>query len=88
MSDLISKQDVLDALHEYFDGMTETDTICPVDVYGEIETINSKIIHCRDCVFKELQGVDWYCDHITGEEIMVRPNDYCSWAERGNGALN
>jgi len=42
-----------------------------------------EIIHCKECRYKELKGVDYYCDHITGEEIMVSPKDYCSWAERG-----
>ena len=42
----------------------------------------TEIIHCKDCEFKKLKGVDYFCDHITGEEIMVSPNDHCSWAER------
>lgn len=41
-----------------------------------------EIIHCGECRFREIHGNNGYCDHITGEEIMVRKDEYCSWAER------
>ena len=41
MSDLISRQAAIDALHGYFDGMLETDTWSPCDVYGLIEILPS-----------------------------------------------
>ena len=46
-------------------------------------TIEPEIIRCKKCRYKKRKGVDYFCDHITGVEIMVSPNDYCSWAERG-----
>lgn len=41
MSDLIDRQAAIDVLHGYFDGMLETDTWSPCDVYGLIEILPS-----------------------------------------------
>ena len=41
-----------------------------------------EIIRCGECAYREILGVDGFCDHITGEPIMVKKTDYCSWAER------
>ena len=32
--DCISRTQAIDVLHGYFDGMLETDTVCPADIYG------------------------------------------------------
>lgn len=40
-SDCISRQAAIDVLHGYFDGMLETDTWSPRDVYGLIEVLPS-----------------------------------------------
>lgn len=41
MADWIDRQSALDVLHGYFDGMLETDTVCPKDLYGLFEVIPS-----------------------------------------------
>ena len=41
MNDPIDRQTAIDALHGYFDGMLETDTWSPCDVYGLIEILPS-----------------------------------------------
>ena len=41
-----------------------------------------EIIHCGECAFPYIRGKNMYCDNITGEEIMVWKDEYCSWAER------
>ena len=41
-----------------------------------------EIIRCGECAYRGIRGVDGFCDHITGEEIMVRKTDYCKWGER------
>lgn len=41
-----------------------------------------EIITCGECLYRELHGIDGFCDHITGEPIMVKKTDYCSWAEK------
>ena len=41
VGDMISRQMAIDALHGYFDGMLETDTWSPCDVYGLIELLPS-----------------------------------------------
>ena len=59
-----------------------TACVLAVTEIKQLPPIQPEIIMCKECRYKELKGVDYYCDHITGEEIMVSPNDYCSWAER------
>jgi len=44
--------------------------------------IQPEIIHCGECRFREIRGVDGFCDHITGEPIMVKKTDHCSWGEK------
>jgi hypothetical protein len=41
VGDTISRQAAIDVLHGYFDGMLETDTWSPCDVYGLIEILPS-----------------------------------------------
>lgn len=41
-----------------------------------------EVVMCGECYYREIRGVDGFCDHITGEPIMVKKTDYCSWAER------
>lgn len=56
INDCISRQAAIDALHGYFDGMLETDTWSPCDVYGLIEILpsaqpehtNSWCIDCKE----------------------------------------
>lgn len=48
----------------------------------KVDKESGELIRCKKCRYKERKGVDYFCDHITGEEIMVSPNDYCSWAEK------
>ena len=47
-----------------------------------------EIIRCGECKYREIRGVEGFCDHITGEEIMVRKTDYCKWAERRTEGTN
>ena len=47
-----------------------------------------EIIYCGECQFREIYGVDGFCDHITGEPIMVKKTDHCSWAERRTDATD
>ena len=54
-----------------------------IDSEEEIHISQPEIIHCGECRFREIRGNNGYCDHITGEEIMVWKDEYCSWAERG-----
>jgi len=62
-----------------------------MDEFGQLAKLLSElqerrkqpeIIHCGECLFREIRGVDGFCDHITGEEIMVMKTDYCKWGER------
>ena len=64
-ADAVSRQDAIDALHGYFDGMLETDTWSPCDVYGLIEILPSAqpdIIHCKDC--KHWMPYDWMFSEV------------------------
>ena len=40
-SDTVSRRQAIDVLHGYFDGMLETDTVCPADIYGLFECMPS-----------------------------------------------
>lgn len=40
-TDTISRKAALDVLHGYFDGMLDTDTVCPKDLYNEFEALPS-----------------------------------------------
>lgn len=43
------------------------------------------VVRCKDCIYPYICGVDIYCDHITGEEILVQPHGFCYWGERKDG---
>ena len=53
-----------------------------IDGEEEVRTSHPEIIHCGECDYREIYGVDGFCDHITGEPIMVKKTDYCSWGEK------
>ena len=84
-NDLISRQAAIDAVENAFDRETILNRFVRKIAISAIRLLPSaqpKIIHCKDCMFKETHGVSLCCDHITGDEIMVMPSDFCSWAER------
>lgn len=65
--DLIDRQAAIDALHGYFDGMLETDTWSPCDVYGLIEILPSAEI--------DLSGFSdklWHIAYERGKDEAVR----------------
>ena len=60
--DVIYRQDAIDVLHGYFDGMLETDTVCPADIYGLFKCIPSAQqkrteecteTHACDCISRQ-----------------------------------
>ena len=72
---------------EIIDALLENNdlTASPEVWYGlhQIRNLSAtKIITCGECDYREIRGVDGFCDHITGEPIMVKKTDHCSWAER------
>ena len=64
------------------EGSVLEDLLVPVGLVREIISGRIDIIHCGECAYREIRGVDGFCDHITGEEIMVSKTDYCKWGER------
>ena len=90
--DLIDRQEALDALHGFFDGMLETDTWSPCDVYGLIEILPSadavKVVRCKDCVNCEYDSIfnQYWCG---GSEVIS--DGFCNYGEREDplhGAMN
>ena len=73
--DLIERQAAIDALHGYFDGMLETDTWSPCDVYGLIEILPSadavEVVRCKDCKHR------WVNEHY-GEKRYMKIKAMCS----------
>ena len=94
--DLIDRQAAIDVIHGYFDGMLETDTWSPCDVYGLIEILPSadavEVVRCKDC--------KWYKKNYSwnGKEFKIcareptepsrRPDDFCSYGERKTDEAN
>lgn len=64
MSDLIDRQAAIDVLHGYFDGMLETDTICPKDLYNLFVVLPSAQPE-RDTPIKPIETTDraWGIPH-------------------------
>lgn len=59
MADLIARQAAVDVLHGYFDGMLETDTWSPCDVYGLIEILPSVQPEQCEWIPKEASNVPY-----------------------------
>ena len=89
MDDMISRQAAIDVLHEYFDTLLDTDTVCPADIYGLLETLPSaqpEIIRCGQCKYAEVADEEddqdgYICQFHRGS--IWFSGSYCSWAERG-----
>jgi hypothetical protein len=57
-------------------------------------TVEPDIIRCKDCAYCDSDVVDvpygmtkkvWWCDRLyagANENLVVNPDDFCSWAER------
>lgn len=69
MDDLIYRQAAIDALHGYFDGMLETDTWSPCDVYELIEILPSAQPECDDTVSRKAE-IDAIKRYIRGFDAI------------------
>jgi len=82
MDDTISRQEAIDVLRGYFDGMLETDTVCPSDLYGLFEVIPAapvrEVVLCKDCKNYREYG----CQRVF---VYPEPDDFCSRGERRDG---
>ena len=83
MSDLISRQEAIDAICTEGTRLERNGTVAMaeikqwcVDILDALPSAQPKIIRCRDC--KHWDGVDT-CDVI---DAPVWDNDFCSMAER------
>lgn len=71
--------------------------IAKINAQMKLETlpsIQSDIIRCKDCAYCDSDVVDapygmtekiFWCDRLyagTNENLIVEPDDFCSWAER------
>lgn len=76
--DAISRQVAVDVLHGYFDGMLDTDTVCPADIYGLFECIPSAQPEtAKRIVGKERDGMTlWYQCDMCNEPVDEQDN-YC-----------
>lgn len=86
MSDLISRQDALDALAKFVpyaicDKSTESYTNGLTDAYNlicQLPSAQPEIIRCKDCTrFDKKRG----CNLVEGLNI-AKADSFCSWAER------
>ena len=76
--DLISRQVAVDVLHGYFDGMLDTDTVCPADIYGLFECIQpAQPETAKRIVGKSRDGMTlWYQCDMCNEPVDEQDN-YC-----------
>ena len=83
MDDLISRQQALDVLHGYFDGMLDTDTVCPADIYGLFECIPSAQPEVLACGNGELVAQPEPKEGHWIEEKIYRDVIECNCSECG-----
>lgn len=78
VGDTISRQVAVDVLHGYFDGMLNTDTVCPEDIYGLFECIPSAQLEtAKRIVGKSRDGMTlWYQCDMCNEPVDEQDN-YC-----------
>ena len=78
VGDTISRQVAVDVLHGYFDGMLDTDTVCPEDIYGLFECIPSAQPEtAKRIVGKSRDGMTlWYQCDMCNEPVDEQDN-YC-----------
>lgn len=91
MSDLISRQAAIDALHTRFkDGFNEDKWWNSTHVLAAIEGLppaQPEIIWCKDCKWYELPSHKIYENCVrwmkrNGILLPIKPDDFCSRAER------
>ena len=89
MSDLISRQEVINALVERTHLNWETMKILhpALGVIDNLPSAHPEIVRCKDCKWYELPShkisencVRWMKSN--GILLPIKPNDYCSMAER------
>lgn len=89
MDKLISEQAAIDALHGYFDGMLETDTWSPCDVYGLIEILPPAQPEQHEIGYSECANAMlkmWIDNVLTdGEYNRIMDKLNAHWAERREG---
>lgn len=97
MDDLVSRQQAIDAMEEYFArigklkrrGLNKGEKAIALDTVGAIKSLPSaqpEIIYCGDCKYKD-DGIDEdsipFLKCLHGRSYGgTRINDFCSWAEK------
>ena len=68
--------------------------------FDDVPPIQTDIIRCKDCAYCDSDVVDapygmtkkiFWCDRLyagTNENLVVDPDDFCSWAERREDAID
>ena len=61
---------------------------------AKLPTVSPDIIHCKNCAYCDSDVIDapygmtkkvWWCDRLyagANENLIIEPDDFCSWAER------
>lgn len=65
-----------------------------MNVLRDLPSAQPDIIRCKDCTYCDSDVVDapygmtkkvWWCDRLyagANENLIIEPDDFCSWAER------
>ena len=104
MDKLISLQQAFDALHcRFADGFEEDRWWNSTHVIAALKglpAVQPEIIRCKDCAYCDSDVVDapygmtkkiFWCDRLyagANENLVVDPDDFCSWAERREDAID
>lgn len=81
------KKDIL-ALQDCYNGFSDTyDKACIIGVIDEQPTIESEIIHCKDCKHRDPEDKKCDCGHDILWQLPRQDDWYCADAERRTDEL-
>ena len=82
MADLVDRKELRDALYE-----ADAVTMQGVKIINQFPAVNAvEVVRCKDC--KHCDPENYHCDHPMGTAAPFRrrPDDFCSYGERKEGA--
>ena len=80
-ADVISRREAIDIVRNRVKRYT-TACVLTVTELQQLPPAQPEIIRCKDCIYKKVQGPYMYCEIITGNAALIKPSNYCCWAER------
>lgn len=80
MDDLIKREDALKAI---VDERTHTLLQAWINVKKTVPSIDAiEVVRCKGCKYERDGEEFMWCEHPSGLDSIVKPDDYCSYGER------